>query len=155
MKKVEIKLKRSAIAPLLDFMKPLANELGRELAVEPHLPEDVDSELAEAWRRDLLESLGNDVAAVLDLFGRRFFEEGTIEISPGNAESVLRAAAAIRLRLRERFLKNFSDEALENGRIDHGKMSWDEQRGYASYLFLATIQEVVIEHLDEIERDDA
>ncbi len=84
-------MKRSAIAPLLDFMKPLAHELGRRLAVKPDLPADADDELGEAWRSDLIESLHNDVEALLDLFNRRFFEDGTIEVSPENAESALEA----------------------------------------------------------------
>ncbi len=151
MKKVEIKLKRSAVAPLLDFMKPVIRDLeaGAEVDIAP--PRDLDRDMKDAWRADLRESLARDAEKLLDLFGRRFFEEGAIEIHPENAEQILRASAAIRLRLRERFLQRFADETLEAGEIDHASMSRDEERGYGCYLFLATLQEVVIDHLDLIE----
>ncbi len=155
MKKVEIKLKRSAIAPLLDFIKPLADDLKAGKGSDPQLPEDFDADLRTAWNEGLVESLGRDTDTLMGLFNSRFFEEGAIEIDARNAESVLRASAAIRLRLRTCFLRKFSDEELESGRLDHARMTRDEQRGYGCFLFLATIQEVVVEHLDSIEGRDS
>ncbi len=155
MKKVEIKLKRSAIAPLLDFIKPLANDLKAGRGIDPVLPDDLDSELRASWQRDLVESSGRDADTLMGLFNSRFFEDGAIEIDAGNAESVLRASAAIRLRLRSAFLTKFSDADLESGRLDHGRMTREEQRAYGCFLFLATIQEVVVEHLDSIEGRDS
>ena len=155
MKKVEIKLKRSAIAPMLDFIKPLADDLKAGKGDKPDLPDDMDADFRSAWNRDLAESLGRDADALMGLFGSRFFEEGAIEINAGNAESVLRAAAAIRLRLRTSVLGKFSDEELESGRLDHARMTRDEQRGYGCFLFLATLQEVVVEHMDTIEGRDS
>jgi len=150
MKKIEIKLNQDALAPLLDHIKPLAEEIKDQLVVDTHLHTDMEPDLSEAWKNDLRETLGSDSDALMNLFDRRFFEEGVIEITPDNADPVLRASAAIRLRLRLGPLKKFPDESLEGGNLAYEKMTRDEQRSYACYLFLASIQEVVIEHMDII-----
>ncbi len=150
MKKIEIKLNQDALAPILDHIKPLAGEIRDDLVVEPQLHSDMDADLRRFWKQDLREKLGSDSDALMNLFGRRFFEEGVIEINPDNADAVLRASAAIRLLLRQRSLKHFPDESLESGNVAHNEMSLEEQRSYASYLFLASIQEVVIDHMDII-----
>ncbi len=150
MKKIEINLEQSVIAPLLDFIKPLVEEFGNDLVVKPDLPPDADADLREWWTENLMDTLANDAEALMHLFDRRFFESGTIEVNPENADSVLRASAAIRLRLRDRALKRFSDEDLEKGELNYYGMSQEEQRSYACYIFMATIQEVIIEHMDII-----
>jgi hypothetical protein len=62
---------------------------------------------------------------------------------------IVRACAAVRLRLREKYLKPMGDETLESGEVD--LMSLDEplRKAFMCYLFLATIQELIIQHLDE------
>jgi hypothetical protein len=150
MKKIEIKLKQDAIAPLLDFIKPFADRLKEAPDIDPQLPDDVDPEMSESWIRDLEEHLARDSGTLMSIFDQRFMEEGTIEITPENADPVLRASAAIRLRLRRDHLNGLPDEALEKGELDFEKLSPETRRGYACYLFLAGIQEVVIDHLDII-----
>lgn len=146
MKKIEIKLSQASVAPLLDFIKSLSDRLGDQLMIDPRLL-GMEPDLQETWREDLLESLGNDGKVFMGLFGSRFFETGTIEIDLENAEAVLRAGSALRLRLRESALKRFTDEVLENGDWDLEEMTVEEQKGYSCYLFLAAIQEVIIDHL--------
>ena len=41
------------------------------------------------------------------------------------------------------------DEALETGDIDLGKLTLAVRRAFMCYLFLATLQELIIQHLDE------
>jgi hypothetical protein len=147
MKKIEIKLSQPIVAPLLDFVKPLADGLREDLAFNPKFP-DADPQFQESWREDLLEAQTSDATVFMGLFDRDFFESGNIEIDEENGDAVLRAAAAIRLKLRVEFLKDVPDEVLEHGDVPFEGLSFPEQQAYACYLFLATIQEIVIQHLD-------
>lgn len=147
MKKVEIKLSQPIVAPLLDFVKPIADDLRDELVFQPRFP-DSDPQFQEAWKEDLLEAQGDDSAIFMGLFDHDFFETGNIVIDEKNANGVLRATAAIRLKLRADCLNEISDEILEKGDVPFEEMKLHEQQGYACYLFLATIQEIVIKHLD-------
>jgi hypothetical protein len=147
MKKVEIKLSQPIVAPLLDFVKPIAEELRDELVFPPRFP-DADPEFQEAWREELIEVQGGDSSSFMALFDRDFFETGTIVVTESNANGVLRATAAIRHKLRADFLHEVPNELLEKGDAPFDEMTLHQQQGYACYLFLATIQEIVIQHLD-------
>ena len=147
MKKIEIKLSQEIVAPLLDFVKPLAAELREDLSFQPQFP-DADPEFQEDWREELLSVQGEAGEVFMGLFDREFFESGTIEIDEENADPILRASAALRIKLRLHFLKDVPDEVLEQGDVPFEGMSPPEQQAYACYLFLATIQEIVIQHLD-------
>lgn len=147
MKKIEIKLSQTTVAPLLDFVKPIADQLHEELVVKPHFPDD-DLPFQESWKQDLLEALGEDSRIFMGLFDREFFESGNIVINEENGDAVLRSAAAIRLKLRSAFLGEVPDEVLEAGEVPFEELTVTEQQAYACYLFLATIQEIVIQHLD-------
>lgn len=147
MKRVEIKLSQPIVAPLLDFVKPIAEELHDEVVIELRFP-DTDPHFQEAWKEDLVEGQTMDAKVFMGLFGSEFFETGTIVVDETNADSVLRATAAIRLKLRIAFLSDVSDEVLESGEVPFDDLGQREQQAYACYLFLATVQEIVIQHLD-------
>ena len=66
-----------------------------------------------------------------------------------NAEAIARACSAVRLRLRERWLKPLADEALEAGEVEMEGLEEPVRKAFMCYLFLATIQELIIHHLDE------
>ena len=66
-----------------------------------------------------------------------------------NAEVILRACAAVRLRLREHALKTVGDEALETGELEISRLPRETNLAFSCYVFLATLQEVIIQHLDE------
>lgn len=147
MKRVEVRLNLDAVAPLLDVMKDAADELGPVLAADARLP-DADAELSDQWRDELLAGQTSDVGTLLALFGPDFFAEGVIALDAANAEAVLRASAALRLRLRDAHLRGLEDEHLEAGEVDVDEMPEPQRRAFAAYIFLATLQEVVIQHLD-------
>jgi hypothetical protein len=147
MKRVEVKLNLDAVAPLLDMMKSVADELETRPAVEQQAPEN-DEEFASEWRRELLEGQTSDLGVLLGMFGSDFFATGVIALDPVNAEPILRASAAIRLKLRERHLAALEDETLESGEIDLESQPDAVQRAFAAYVFLATLQEVIVQHLD-------
>lgn len=147
MKRVEVKLNLEAVAPLLDAIKSTADHLDPTLAANPAVP-DNDAEFADSWREELLAGQQSDVSVLLGLFGTDFFATGVIALDPVNSEPVLRASAAIRLRLREEHLKALEDEQLESGEIEIDDLPPHVQRAFAAYIFLATLQEVIIQHLD-------
>jgi hypothetical protein len=148
MKRIEVKLSLPVVAPLLDVIKSLAGDLGSMPAVPAALPA-VDPELKEAWTAELLSSQHADVTVLLSLFGEEFFTEGVVFFDPSNAEAIARACSAVRLRVRERYLKPLGDEALEAGEVELAELSDPVRKAFMCYLFLATIQELIIQHLDE------
>jgi hypothetical protein len=147
MKRVEVKLALPIVAPLLDVIKELADGLKKHLAVAPVVTE-VDPEMREAWAGELLSAQNDDVATLLGLFNDEFFSEGVVAFDENNAEAVVRACSAIRLRLRERWLKPLGDETLESGDVDASTLDESLRKAFMCYLFLATVQELIIQHLD-------
>lgn len=147
MKRIEIKLSRPVVAPLVDFLKPSFKELDSRLALDPRLPGE-DPAFEETWRKDLLAVQSADAARFQTLFDREFEENGTIRVDEDGAGSILRAAASLRLFLRLGHLRDLPDEALEKGDLAFESLSPTAAQAYACYLFLATIQEIVIQHLE-------
>ena len=71
-----------------------------------------------------------------------------IAFDEDNAEQIVRATAAVRLRLREHYLKPLGDETLESGNVELERLDEPVRKAFMCYLFLATIQELIIQHLD-------
>ena len=147
MKRIEVKLALPVVAPLLDVIKGLADGLRKNLAAPLGLG-DLDAEFGAAWTSELLETQTADVQALLAMFNDEFFAEGVIAFDEDNAEQIIRATAAVRLRLREQYLKSLGDEALESGNVELETLAEPLRRAFMCYLFLATIQELIIQHLD-------
>lgn len=147
MKRIEVKLSLPVVAPLLDVIKQLADGLGKDLAV-PFSLGDLDPDFRDAWMAELLAAQGDDVRALLALFDDDFFADGVIAFDASNAEPVLRACSAVRLRLREKCLGVLGDDALESSDLDIETMDEHVRKAFMCYLFLATIQELIIQHLD-------
>ena len=146
MKHIEVSLNLDVVAPLLDFIKPIVARLEHETAFAPDMAE-ADRELAGVWREGLIHTQVEDCRLFMGLFGSEFFESGRIVLTTENADGILRAASAIRLKLRETALVDFTDAALEGGEVEFEKLGESERHGFAAYLFLATLQEIVIKHL--------
>lgn len=147
MKRIEVKLSLEVVAPLLDVIKATADSLADELAA-PNALQDLEPELRDTWRAELLLSQNEEVRQLLGLFDADFFATGVVAFDGANAEPIVRACAAIRLRLRERFLRGLNEEVLESGDIELEALEEPARRAFMSYLFLATIQELIIQHLD-------
>lgn len=147
MKRIEVKLSLPVVAPLLDVVRELAEGLNRHLAA-PLALTDLDEEFRDAWVGDLLSGQTADVKALLGLFDDEFFREGVVAFDEDNAEAVVRACAAVRLRLREHHLRGVGDESLETGDVAIASLAEPLRRAFMCYLFLATVQELIIQHLD-------
>jgi hypothetical protein len=147
MKKIEVKLSLPVVAPLLDVIKSTVDDLRGSLAASAS-GHDIDEDLREVWVNALLVSQAGDCRTLLGLFDRDFFSTGVIAFDETNAEPIVRACAAVRLRLREKYLKRLEDESLESGNIELETLPEPERKAFMCYLFLATIQELIIQHLD-------
>ncbi len=147
MKRIEVKLSLPVVAPLLDVMKTVADSLQDRLAV-PLEHVDVDEDMHEVWNSDLLVTQKDGLSRLLAMFDKEFFESGMIAFDEENAEPILRACAALRLRMREQYLKTFGDESLESGDVEIDELPEPMRHVFMCYVFLATIQELIIQHLD-------
>lgn len=149
MKPFEVKLVLPVVVPLLEVIKGLV----RDLQATPAIPGDpvpaADSELSEAWRSELLTGQRGDLELFMSLFGDEFINEGVIAFDASNAEAVIRSCSAVRLRLRERHLKGVGDETLESGDVNLDSLPDDLRKAFMCYLFLATLQELIITRLDD------
>jgi hypothetical protein len=147
MKRIEVKLALPVVAPLLDVIRELADGLRKNLAA-PLAMSDLDAEYRAAWVDELLGSQNEEVRTLLSLFDDEFFTEGVVAFDEENAEVIVRACAAVRLRLREHYLNRLGDETLESSDIDLNSLDEPLRKAFMCYLFLATIQELIIQHLD-------
>jgi hypothetical protein len=82
------------------------------------------------------------------LFGSDFFLTGVVPLDPTNSEAILRACSAVRLRLRAKHLEPLGDEALESNEVPLDDMPETQRKAFAAYVFLATLQELIVQHLD-------
>jgi hypothetical protein len=147
MKRIEVKLSLPVVAPLLDVMKTVADSLQDRLAVSfEHV--EVDDDMLDTWNTELLGAQNDGVSRLLAMFDKEFFDTGTIAFDEENAEAILRACAALRLRMREQYLKTFGDESLESGDVEIEELPEPMRHVFMCYVFLATIQELIIQHLD-------
>lgn len=148
MKRIEVKLAVPIVAPLLDVIRELADDLKKNLAA-PISIQDIDPDFHESWTQELLTGQGDEVKTLLALFNEEFFAEGVVAFDESNAETIVRACSAVRLRLREKYLKEVGDDTLESGDLDIDALEEPFRKAFMCYLFLATVQELIIQHLDE------
>ena len=147
MKRIEVKLSLTVVAPLLDLMKASADVLQAQIAA-PLTLEDIDADFRDEWRAELLAGQQQELAALMGLFDREFFVNAVIAFDEDNAEIIVRACSALRLRLRRHDLRRINDEQLESGAVDVDLLPVPLRKPFMCYLFLATIQELIIQHLD-------
>ncbi|MDP3069044.1 MAG: hypothetical protein Q8N18_02095 [Opitutaceae bacterium] len=148
MKRIEVKLALPVVAPLLDVIKEMSDGLRTTLAV-PFAMKELDPDFQASWVDELIGHQTSDVQRLLALFDEDFFSEGVIAFDDENAEVIVRACAAVRLQLRERYLKSLPDDTLEGGEVELTSLPESLRRVFMCYLFLATLQELIIQHLQE------
>ena len=147
MKRIEVKLSLPVVAPLLDVVRELALELEERLPAEPRVPES-DPELREAWIGELQAIQNADIRALLGLFDGEFFTDGVVALEEVTCEPIVRATAVLRLHLRGHRLASISDETLEAGEVEMAGLSETARKAFMCYLFLATLQELIVHNLD-------
>jgi hypothetical protein len=147
MKRIEVKLSLSVVAPLLDLIKASGDVLEAQIAA-PLTLDDIDADFRDEWKNELLEGQHEEMHALLGLFNSDFFINGVVAFDEDNAEVIVRACSALRLRLRRHDLKVLDDEQLESGGVELENLPEPLQKPYMCYVFLGTIQELIIQHLD-------
>lgn len=147
MKRIEVRLSLPIVAPLLDLIKTAGETLQAQVAA-PLTLDDVDAEIRADWKAELLEGQREELRALLGLFDSEFFVNGVVAFDAENAEVVARACSAVRLRLRRHDLRTLGDEQLEAGGVEMERLPEPLQKPYMTYVFLGTIQELIIQHLD-------
>ncbi len=147
MKRIEVKLSLPVVAPLLDVIKAISDSLGERLAA-PLTLDDIDADFRDEWRGELIATQSREVNTLLALFDSEFFATGVVGFDEENAEVIIRACAAVRLRLREEFLTALPEDVLEGGNVEMESLDEPVRRAFMCYLFLATVQELIIQHLD-------
>ncbi|MDR1789222.1 MAG: hypothetical protein LBR12_02510 [Opitutaceae bacterium] len=143
MKIIEITLSVSAVTPLLDLLLNVAGEL----KTEPALPQDIlrapAKDLGDFWRDELLAAQTDDCGKFFALFTNdKFLSKGTIQITPENSDPVLRACAAMRLRLRATHPEALDERVLQAT----DKLPKDPalSRVLLAYVFLAELQNILL-----------
>jgi hypothetical protein len=147
MKRIEVRLSLPVVAPLLDVIKTASQSLAENLAA-PLAMTDLDPEFTRDWTAELQAGQSADVQVLMSLFDEKFFSDSVIALDASNAEPVVRACAAVRLRLREKYLRSLDDEILESSDIELEQLEEPVRKAFMCYLFLATLQELIIQHLD-------
>jgi hypothetical protein len=147
MKPFEVKLVLPVVVPLLEVVRELAEGLKHSHAATPELP-GTDVIFRDLWKDELLSGQNEDLSALLELFDDDFLKEGVVTFDQNNAELIIRACSAVRLRLRERYLQVLGDEALETGEVELAKLTEATRKAFMCYLFLATLQELIIQRIE-------
>jgi hypothetical protein len=148
-RRLELRLPGPLAGPLLDLLLPLAREEGAEgLAAIPNL-DAIEEDFRDQWRAELAEALGGDMSKFVTAFESEDFRaKGSVFFAEPDWEPLLRACAALRLKLRRRSLGAIGDTALETGDLEPADLNADTQLALAAYMFLATLQEILIRQLD-------
>jgi hypothetical protein len=147
MTRIEIRLNREVAVPLLEFVSPVMEVLEHEAALALPVVDD-DDELADVWRNGLFNTQTADCSYLMNLFDDEFRKSGTVRIEVDQADRVLRASSAVRLKIREKFLHHLLDSVLEGGDFDFAGLKDTARKGFAAYLLFSTLQEVLIRYLD-------
>jgi hypothetical protein len=139
---------------LLDLVKMVGGSLGEELAVgSPY--RSGDPELDAAWEASLLEALRDDALVLESMLRESDDGNGQLVIPEEQAEGVLRAASAVRLRIQQTLLKGVDERGLERGEVDLQSLTPVQQKGYMGYVFLANLQEILVRYVDPQASDSA
>ena len=147
MKRIEVRLSVTVVAPLLDVIREMVDSLSDNLAV-PLKIDDLDEVMSEAWVSERQSAQNADLELLLGMFDEEFFREGAIQLDEDNADRVIRACAAVRLRLRSERLADLDESMLESGDVAMNELPESSRNVFLCYLFLATMQELIIQHLE-------
>jgi hypothetical protein len=148
MKRVEVRLDLTNVAPLLDVLKNASDVLAHRLALPLNLP-GLDPESADQWTEELVESQHADVMGLLKLFNRDFFSEEVVAFDEANAEAVIRACSALKLYVFNEYLADLNEEDFESDNVVFDVLTERQQKPYLAFMFLDTLQKVIMRHLND------
>lgn len=147
MPELEIQINPFMVDALVQMIETISSNLDSTLPGEKTVPES-DAELKSIWMQGLRDGQEKDCAILLHTLRNKNFGRSSVPFDEENGEAMLRSCSAIRLKLQDTVLKDVSMEQLEVGEVEIQKMDPEQQRGYACYLFLATLQSLIIRELE-------
>ncbi len=132
-------------------IEPVIHSICTELRIQTarnfETPE-ADPLLAGAWLDGLLDTLRDDCRRLAACVRDGIAGNGRIILAAADAEHIVRAASAVRLRLRDTRLRQMDDADLETGAVDFNTLSAADREAYACYVFLAGLQDTLVQELD-------
>lgn len=131
---------------LVQMIEAISGNLEETLPESEAIPED-DPEFRTIWIEGLREIQDRDCAILLHILRHRDFGRAAVPFDEETGEALLRSCSTIRLKIQDSLLKDVAPEQLEVAQINVQKLDPEQQRGYACYLFLATLQSLVIREL--------
>ena len=145
--KIDLRLEPGFLAAMFKQVKLAADSFSGSLIVDSGLSNE-DEELKSAWEASLLEKLKSDCDYLLSLLQHSHFGDCELNIDLDVAESVLRAASAVRLKMAQTVLASFPHDELEDGTIEVLSLPSDQLICYSAYRFLAYLQGLIIDEID-------
>ncbi len=144
--KVGLRIHPVFLSSQVRLIEELAEALKRELPV-PYSSPEPDPDLEEAWRSSLVQEVEQDLNCLLIFLGKEGLGTRSVSLNEGEADAVLRACSAVRLKIRETFLSAISGEDMERGLVDMERLSPRERGPFACYLFLAALQDHLLSQM--------
>ena len=136
-------LRKVAVPVFEEILEDLDNQEGLDES-RYSLPTD-DPDLRETWLEYLREEQGADLVAVRRLLTHESYgTEQPVQLEPDEAEAALRGLSAIRLRIREKYLAELEDSAIEQVNFEFGDLRTEEKLGYLAYSVAAATQESIV-----------
>lgn len=148
MPEIQFRISPVFLVTFTELVETLTRQVGLQLAVQVNGPEDEDEIMLEAWRDSLIHSVREDCEKLLSLFKDTGFGQQNVIISEEVALGILRACSAVRLKIQQLFLKKFDESELEEGNLDFHQLDPDTQQVYACYVFLAGLQETLVQEIE-------
>lgn len=147
MPNIFFKIDPSLLPILIEYIYFVSCQFEENLAIDIQFP-DNDPELSESWKQSLLADLQYDSQNLLSLMSDESFGQTPVTLEISFAEAISRACSAIRHKLRYDFLKKINDNDLESGDMDLTKLPNDLIKPYTCFVFLASLQEAVVESIE-------
>lgn len=147
MPELEIHINPFMVDALIQMIETIGSNLDSVLPQEDTVPE-ADEDFKAIWMDGLREGQEKDCSILLHILRNKDFGKAPVTFDEENGEAMLRSCSAIRLKIQDTLLKDLSMEQLEVGEVDIHKLEAEQQRGYACYLFLATLQSLIIRELE-------
>ncbi len=129
------------------FAQTLVDFLKYGGGLDPVIP-DGDKDFRTSWQESLQTALQEDCHKIQSLLSNNDFGKKNLLLTTEDAESMIRICASIRLKIHSIHLIDLPDEDLESGNISFNTLSMQQKRAFSIYVFLANLQELLINHLE-------
>jgi hypothetical protein len=146
MPELDIQINPFMADALVQMIETISSNLDDVLPADSAIPAS-DPDFQSIWVEGLREIQERDCSVLLHILRHRDFGRDAIPFDEETGEALLRSCSAIRLKIQDTILKAVAPEQLEVAQLNVQKLEPEQQRGYACYLFLATLQSLVIREL--------